>query len=588
MVKKLRRMLLWLLLAPVFAIVGLSPFSHAYVNRLALRKARDEECKGNPRVNRELLRLVSEHEKEFVDAGNSADAISTYHVLNGIDLYDYAHNYHPDHAQGVPRFGYTLVTEWYENRSKYPEHHLAIAAGWLAHQLADWYPHYACIRDNGELDDDPTRIADDVSTFPGFANALTIFGADLPPELRERYRVPNHGLYELFLDTIVLASEDGKDLFDTRVNLFDHEAYPCGLLTKCSERFAGSGEGFVRIPPEHLPSLERDFNMIILGMGVLIRFLLRMCPDLPSQLKSIVKADIFELAADKVFEELFCKSWDEFRTFSARSVGPRDAGNINGPLVGLSSEKLSTPGSALFSILYQIGGSFKREVSPDELARLIDEPLEALLSQIPKVGAIVPAFDSTVESLGWDADAVVYKLLRDTLRRFGGSSKGRWKDQSPILAFLSGLLLDAQGDISSARTAMRRGLRPLIVLGTADRRAPDSELATMFAQGKIYLRAIPAATYSYPEDLRALKQLNEETLIIRVDGYDLKKSPGIGRFAVSRDPLGALDIVIEITTEIRAGVHHIFVDIKDNSGVHSEYLDRKIVVGQANASRTQS
>ena len=97
-----------------------------------------------------------------------------------IDLYDYAHNYHPDHAQGVPRFGYTLVNEWYENRSKYPEHHVAIAAGRLAHQLADWYPPYACIRDNGELDDDPTRVADGLSTFAGFANALTIFGADLP------------------------------------------------------------------------------------------------------------------------------------------------------------------------------------------------------------------------------------------------------------------------------------------------------------------------------------------------------------------------------------------------------------------------
>lgn len=586
--KKLGRMLLWLLLAPVFPIVGFSPFSHAYVNRLALRKARDEECKGNPRVNRELLTLVSEHEKEFVDAGNSADAISTYHVLNGVDLYDYAHNYHPDNAQGVPRFGYTLVTEWYENRSKYPEHHLAIAAGWLAHQLADWYPHHACIRGNGELDDDPTRIADDLSTFPGFANALTIFGVDLPPELRERYRVPNHGLYELFLDTIVLASPGGKDLYDTRVNLFDYEAYPCGLLTKCSERFAGSGEGLVRIPPEHLPSLERDFNMIILGMGVLIRFLLRMCPDLPSQLKSIVKADISKLAAHKVFEELFCKSWDEFRTLSARSVEPQDAGNINGPLVGLSSEKLSTPGSALFSILYQIGGSFRKEVSPHDLGRLIDEPVETLLSRIPKVGTLLTRLEALLENHGKDMDNAVYEFLRNTVYRLGGNSKGRWKDQSPILAFLSGLLLDAQGDISSARTAMRRGLRPLIVVGTANHRAPDSELATMFTEGKIHLRAIPAATDSYPNDLWTLKQLNRDTLIIRIDGYDLEQSPGIGRFAVSRDSHGALDIVIEITTEIRPGVHHIFVDIKDDSGVHSEYLDRKIVVEQANASRTQS
>lgn len=121
MAKKLRQVLLLLLLAPVLPILALSPFSHAYVNRVALRKARDEAHKGNPRVNKELLELLSKHEREFVNAGNSADAISTYHVLNGIDLYDYAHNYHPDHAQGVPRFGYTLVNEWYENGSSGPE-----------------------------------------------------------------------------------------------------------------------------------------------------------------------------------------------------------------------------------------------------------------------------------------------------------------------------------------------------------------------------------------------------------------------------------------------------------------------------------
>lgn len=586
MVKKLRRVLLLLLLAPVLPILGLSPFSHAYVNRLALRKARDEEDKGNPRVNRELLQLLSKHEREFVNAGNSADAISTYHVLNGIDLYDYAHNYHPDHAQGVPRFGYTLVNEWYENRSKYPEHHVAIAAGWLAHQLADWCPHYACIRDNGELDDDPTRVADGLSTFAGFANALTIFGADLPAEFRERYKVPNHGLYELFLDTIVLASDEGKGLYGTRVNLFDHEKYPCGLLTRCSERFRA--EGFVRIPPEHVPSLERDFNTIILGTGVLIKFLLKACPDLCRDLESFVKTDVLELAADKVFEGLFCKSWDEFRNFSAGSVEQRDAGSVNGPLVGLSSEKLTAPGSALFSILYQIGGSFRRDVSPDDLARLIDEPAEAVLSQIPRVGKIAPAIDSILESFGRDMDTALYRLLREKLRRLGGSSKGKWKDQSPILAFLSGLLLDAEGDISSARKAMRFGLRPIISVCGTHNQDSDSELANMFARRKIHLRAIPAVANSYPQDLKALKQLDENTLTIRIDGYDLKQDAAIGTFTVSRDSRGALDISIEIKADVVPGVHHVFVDIKDNNGVHSEYLDRKIAVGRANTNGTPS
>ena len=194
-------------------------------------------------------------------------------------------------AQGVPRFGYALVNEWYENRSKYPEHHVAIAAGWLAHQLADWYPHYACIRDDGELDDDPTRVADGLSIFAGFANALTIFGADLPAEFRDR---------------------------------------------------------------------------------------------------------------------------------------------------------------------------------------------------------------------------------------------------------------------------------------------------------KIRLRAIPAVVDSYPQDLKARKQLDENTLTIRIDGYNLKQDPAIGTVAVSRDSRGALDISIEIKADVVPGTHHVFVDIKDNNGVHSEYLDRKIVVGRDSTSGSPS
>ena len=240
--EKLRRLFLLVLLLPVFPVVALSPFSHAYVNRLALKRAKAEKENGNRAINEELLQLVLAHEDEFINAGNSADAISTYHILNGIDLYDYAHNSHPDNARGVPLFGYALVDEWNGKRSEYPESHLAIAAGWLAHQLADWYPHYACVKGTGELSDDPSEIADDCYTFAGFANALTIFGADLPEELRGRYKVPNHGLYELFLDVAVMAADENKEFYGIKVNLFNHT--------------------------------------IIFGMGLLIRFLLRACPDL--------------------------------------------------------------------------------------------------------------------------------------------------------------------------------------------------------------------------------------------------------------------------------------------------------------------
>ncbi|NPV81341.1 MAG: hypothetical protein HPY52_13890 [Firmicutes bacterium] len=600
--EKFKSLFLLMLLLPVFPVIALSPFSHAYVNRLALKRAKDEKKNGNHQINRELLQIVSAHENEFINAGNSADAISTYHILNGIDLYDYAHNCHPDNARGIPRFGYALVDEWNGNRSKYPESHLAIVSGWLAHQLADWYPHYACVKGNGELSDDPSEIADDTHTFAGFANALTIFGADLPRELRGRYKVPNHGLYELFLDVAVLASDEGKDLYGIKVNLFDHKERPYGLLTRCSERFWG--QGCVRIPPEHLPSLERDFNTIIFGTGLLIRFLLRVCPNLHEDLKSFVKTDILSLAADRVVEGLFCKSWEEIQNLA----GPAEpkAEGFHYQLRGLSSQQLTKPGSAIFSILYQIGGSFKADISREEIERLIDEPVEALLSKIPGVGGVAAGIEARLEQRGADLDELLYSFLLKSLRRLGASSKGNWKDQSPIIAFLSGLLLDADGDISAAREAMRRGLRPIITLGAPeeetstcsgnirplDRLLPasgdaavadsiDVSLETMFAAKKINLRCIPAIADSYTKDLRDCKELDEDTLIVRVDGFDLKENQDIGVYTVSRDSKGCLTVSIDLKADVKPGVHHLFVDVKDRCSVHSEYIDRKIVVGRA-------
>ena len=48
----------------------------------------------------------------FIFAGNSADAISMYHILNKVSMYDYAHNAIPDTYSGCPQFGYALIDEW--------------------------------------------------------------------------------------------------------------------------------------------------------------------------------------------------------------------------------------------------------------------------------------------------------------------------------------------------------------------------------------------------------------------------------------------------------------------------------------------
>lgn len=405
-----------------------------------------------------------------------------------------------------------------------------------------------------------------------------MFGADLPRELRARYKVPNHGLYELFLDILVLASDEGKDLCGIGVNLFDHEKSAYGLLTKCSERFRR--QGYVRIPPEHVPSLERDFNMIITGTAVLIRFLLKACRGLCNNLKDFINTRILELAADKVFEGLFCKSWDDIRALSGLVEEAVD--EPSGKLIGISSQQLTKPGSALFSILYQVGASFKRDVSRNDVVQMVDEPLQALLSQVPVAGRAAPVMDFLIETLGADMDALPYWLLRRKLRKLGGGSKGAWKDQSPILAFLSGLLLDAEGDIARAREIMRKGLRPLIIVVGSAEGEEDCKLKEMFAAGRIDLYAVPAIAESYPEDLRRSKELDKNTLLVRIDGYNLKENPDVAAYTVQNGPKGRLNISINIRADTLPGTHHLFVDIKDRNGVHSEYIDRKIVVGRAN------
>ncbi|MEA4883257.1 MAG: hypothetical protein VB144_06310 [Clostridia bacterium] len=644
----------YMLLFPVMPILGFGPFSHPYVNRLALRKAKAKlaadvsEGEGpgpadalvaatgsggvQPRVNAELLALVLSHEHEFVNAGNAADCVSTYHVLNGIDLYDYAHNYHPDDASGTPVFGYALVDEWNQHRGDYPASHLAIAAGWLAHQIADWYPHYACVGADGTLNPDlcagadeamhpnphagadgtldsrPRARADGEPTFAGIANAYTVFGADLPPDLRERYRDANHALFELLIECDVLGRPDGAGLFHTQVNLFDHSGACAGLLTRCSQRF----KGHIRIPPEHLPSLERDMNAVILGTGLLVKFLLKACPRLHDEVGGFIDLSVLDLAADAVVDRLFCVGWDRIRELSRPEHADVYDSSLGGDIIGVSSTRLATPGSSLMSVLYWIGSSFGVGVTADSLELLVEEPIEGLLCLAGRVGEAYRALDSVLERFGADLDEIPYRALRRLLGRMGGSPKGKPREATPVLAFLSGLVLGESASLKEAREAMRLGLRPRIVVRGAGQlgehgagnggreccgcRVGSSEgcegreccgcggmgsgegsaLARMFADGRVEVAAAPAVADAYPPELRRLKSLDPSTLLVRVDGYNIAAEPGIASVRVTGDPSKKLDIVITFERQICPGVHHLFVDIHDNSGAHSEYLDHRV------------
>ncbi|MHB8927851.1 MAG: hypothetical protein ACYC9Q_09390, partial [Bacillota bacterium] len=174
------------LLMPVLPVIWFGPITHPEINRRALQKAKELKAAGGA-VNTKLLRVVSQNEEAFVFGGNSADAISTQHVLNGIAIYDYAHNQIPNSADGSPLFGYRLIAKWLENENgprPYPPRELAVACGWLAHQIADFYPHYAPVDSQGAL---VKAGATNGSPFKGYANSHRVLGTSFYREILDEY-----------------------------------------------------------------------------------------------------------------------------------------------------------------------------------------------------------------------------------------------------------------------------------------------------------------------------------------------------------------------------------------------------------------
>ena len=208
---KLRRLLTLTLMLPVLPCFMWGPFMHPYINLRALRKARDRADEGDASINMELVEACEDNLDHFVYGANSADTISTNHVTTGLTIYDYAHNAVPDNAQGLPFFGYALIDQWQRSSSSKPcKADLALACGWLGHQLADWYPHYARMEKGGVLSQDPTGVADEISSFSGFADAHPIFGDDHLPSILRTNTVIEHALIELFYDIIAVHEHDSE------------------------------------------------------------------------------------------------------------------------------------------------------------------------------------------------------------------------------------------------------------------------------------------------------------------------------------------------------------------------------------------
>ncbi|HHX26774.1 MAG TPA: hypothetical protein GX721_08910, partial [Firmicutes bacterium] len=218
---QLRRLLMLSLLSPIFPAFLWGPFTHTHINRKALNKAKKLLENGDNTINQDLVNMLTssrETQESYALAANTADAISSYHTLNNFTAYDYTHNSIPDNARGLPNFGYTLVDTW----CRIPESawssretrllDLAIACGWLSHQIADWYAHYACIDGDGNLCDPEDAIADEVTRFSGYSDSHRVIGHDYPEPYLRRYNLADHGLTEFLVDSIIVSSPKGPRL----------------------------------------------------------------------------------------------------------------------------------------------------------------------------------------------------------------------------------------------------------------------------------------------------------------------------------------------------------------------------------------
>ncbi|NPV54007.1 MAG: hypothetical protein HPY71_10845 [Firmicutes bacterium] len=612
----------------------MGPFTHPYINMRALDRAKRLARGGDPGLNRALLEMLTsgrDIERLFIYAGNSADVISTYHIINRqFFAYDYAHNNNPDDVTGIPNFGYSLVDECRpgagnEGRWLSREDYIrdfAIACGWVSHQIADWYSHYVCVNRDGRRCgryDDEDEGADGVTTFPGYSNSHRIFGADYPVPFLQRYRVVDHGLLEFFIDILMLDGDSTGMLENPRVELFGSRRPPHpNLLTAASEKFGRQA----RIPPEDVEPLERDMNLVIAGLRILIELARVRCPSLCRDISSIVDREYIELAADRVVEHLFRRSFDEISELARRNRVFRNPRSPIGPIGGAL---VSQPGTPIFEVAYNLasslvipgyGGLEGYGIDRDEALRRVLEIIRDPLLLLRGVG---PA--GWLMSVRWLRRFIwmhwvkprIDKFISSTLRQLGRVTVGASSRSAynALMGFLSTLLL-AGGSIQEARLDFKKNLRPVILLepgaawaghrwaagdaGSEDEDGEDGgeigvemEMKTemeilrdlIMRARELNFRVFPGISESDRASKGLPKYLDPATLVMNINGYPPSLDPGFCLMTwefEDGDEWGPLLISCRFRRPVMPGRYDFSIRIKDGSQVDSEYFYRSVIL----------
>jgi len=567
LVKRIMKCLRLAVLLPLLPALNWGPFTHPYINKRALEKANDKVGKSSDHgINLDTLRLLNKHSTEFIWGGNSADAVSAYHLLNdGIAIYDYAHNYVPDNARGVPEFGYRLVNEWKQaakgNRGykRYSEPDFATACGWLAHQIADWYAHHAALDTDGELLPDASDDTDGVHTFSGYSNSHRILGTGFYPQVLRSQVIADHALIEFFHDALTYQKMQPEDFDGMQVRLFDEHIGPDGqsynLLTDTSERYRGLAS---RICPAQIPALQQNFKLVLDGLRIILALFKFLRPSFLEAVRNSIdpaitlKPDLIEMSSDRVVERLFAVSDAELaelgKELTAASVDYHQ----------ISVRDVTRAGTVLFQLAYR-------------------------LSSFVDADAVVPWIESADHlhlRFFWGLIDFRVAVLRRLLDLINSEHflqiVPRDHPASAVLAFLTELLKGKSASLELPRKRYHQLMKPVITLDGPEDLNDDEKISYSLARGEIGATFTPAllvdAPFSYP-----YKDLDLHTITFQINGYSVFELPHL--YAVSRQWEGkVLHVRCALKKELPPGYHYLRLDVADKNGIWARPIEKEILI----------
>ncbi len=589
---RLRRLLMLSLLSPVFPAFLWGPFTHTHINRKALSKAKKLMESGDDTINQDLVRMLTssrETQESYALAANTADAISSYHTLNNFTAYDYTHNSIPDNAGGLPNFGYTLVDTWrripesawssYETRLL----DLAIACGWLSHQIADWYAHYACIDGDGNLCDPEDAIADEVTRFSGYSDSHRVIGHDYPVPYLQRYNLADHGLTEFLVDSIIVSSPGGPRLRNLSLpNLSTLKDRGSNIISIASLDFGGT----VKLPEDHIPVLWQNMNLILLGMSILQKLIYLRKPNLHREARELVTTKYVDLSIERVVDNVFRKSFCEIAELARydRQVRSKDM-----PIEPLDSEIAKYPGTVIFKVAYSLASSISlpdgsiSSSTFNHTLDVLDNPL-VTLERAPIIGPLMRS--RFARNMLWNkvGKPSLETLITESLDSLGSTDKGvRMPTKDALLVLANGVLLKGKS-IQKARQDLALSLKPIITVVDsngmplpAGRELPTrSELLDMvFKKRMLVFKLTPAISESRGKSHAAGKSLDISSVRVRFNGFPITEHPEFAEAEVTYEndsPASPVLVRISFKSGFKPGRYDIFADAHDKAGVGAEYL----------------